>query len=209
MYIDTFTSLCRIFDQVSQGSKVLEIGCGSGKLSNLLRIWKHCKVYCIDKDPICSSFAKGKCIEVLNIDIENSELPYKDGYFDYIILVNVLEHMIYPDKVLIDLKRYLSENGSLIYSVPNIVNWHSRMTILSGKFEYTDGTVFDRNHLRFFNFISAKNLAIDAGYRIVWIDVTPSVYFYGKKLNFLWYQLAKAWKNLFADEFLIQAKKQN
>lgn len=209
MYIDKFTSQCRIFDQVSHGSTVLEIGCGSGKLSNLLTTWKHCRVYCADKDPISSSFAKGKCIEILNIDIENSELPYEDGYFDHIILVNVLEHMINPKKVLMDLKKYLSENGSLIYSVPNIVNWHSRMTIFLGKFEYTDGTVFDMNHLRFFNLISARNLAIDAGFHIVWLDVTPSVYFYKEKLNFLWYYLAKAWKNLFADEFLILAKKES
>lgn len=209
MYIDTFTSRCKIFDQVSHGSRVLEIGCGSGKLSNLLTIWKRCKVYCIDKDPVCSPFAKGKCIEILNMDIENSKLPYEDGYFDHIILVNVLEHMTNPKKVLMDLKKYLSENGSLIYSVPNIVNWHSRMTIFLGKFEYTDGTVFDSNHLRFFNLKSAKNLAIGAGYHIVWLDVTPSLYFYKKKLNFLWYHLAKAWKNLFADEFLILAKKES
>lgn len=207
MYIDSFTSRRKIFDKVSPGSRVLEIGCGSGILSNLLSIRKHCRVYCIDKDPVISSFAKGKCIEVLNTDIENSGLPYKDGYFDHIILVNVLEHMREPKNVLICLKRYLSENGSLIYSVPNIVNWHSRMTLFLGKFEYEDGTVYDRDHLRFFNLRSARNLAIDAGYRIVWLDVTPSVYFYKEKLNFLWYHLAKAWKNLFADEFLILAKK--
>ena len=208
MYIDSFSSRRKIFDKVSQGSRVLEIGCGSGRLSNVLSIWKHCKVYCIDKDPVISSFAKGKCIEVLNTDIENSGLPYNDGYFDHIILLNVLEHMREPKHVLMCLKRYLSENGSLIYSVPNIVNWHSRMTIFLGKFEYEDGTVFDRNHLRFFNLRSARNLAIDAGYRIIWLDVTPSVYFYKEHLNFLWYKLAKAWKNLFADEFLILAKKQ-
>lgn len=209
MYIDTFTSHGKIFDQVSHGSRVLEIGCGSGRLSNLLSIRKQCKVYCVDKDPVISFLAKGKCIEILNTDIEKSELPYDNGFFDHIILVNVLEHMIDPKQVLINLKRYLSENGSIIYSVPNIVNWHSRMLIFLGKFEYADGTVFDRNHLRFFNLDSGRNLAIDAGYRIVWLDVTPSVYLYKEKLNFLWYKLAKAWKNLFADEFLVLARKQS
>ena len=209
MYDNTFTSQFKIFDQVSPGSRVLEIGCGSGKLSNLLSIRKQCKVYCVEKDPVISRLAKGKCLDILNIDIENSQLPYEDGYFDHIILVNVLEHMIEPKQVLMNLKRYLSDSGSLIYSVPNIVNWYSRTAIFLGKFEYEDGTVFDRNHLRFFNMRSARNLATEAGYEIVWFDVTPSIYIYKQKLNFLWYQLAKALKNLFSDEFLILAKKQS
>jgi hypothetical protein len=80
------------------------------------------------------------------------------------------------------------------------------MTIFLGKFEYEDGTVFERSHLRFFTLESGKNLAIDSGYRIIWLDVTPSIYFFREKLNFFWYWMAKAWKNLFADEFIIIAR---
>lgn len=207
MYIDIYSSRCKIFEQVPAGSIVLDIGCGSGKLANILTIWKKCRVYCIDKDPIISSFARGKCLDVLNVDIENTQLPYEKGYFDRIIIGNVLEHMIEPEQVLMLLKKYLKKDGLLIYSVPNIVNWHSRMMIFLGKFDYEDGTVFERSHLRFFTLRSAIGLAIDSGYSIIWLDVTPSIYFYKEKLNFLWYWIAKAWKNLFSDEFIIIAKK--
>lgn len=207
IYIDHYTSRCKIFKLIPYGSKVLEIGCGSGRLSNILTIKKKCRVYCVDKDHVISRFASGKCLEILTIDIENTELPYEERFFDCIILGNVLEHMKEPERVLMRLRKYLADNGSLIYSIPNIVNWYSRMSIFLGKFEYEDGTVFDRDHLRFFDLISARKLAIDAGYRIVWLDVTPSIYLYKEKLNFIWYQLAKAWKNLFADEFIFLAKK--
>jgi SAM-dependent methyltransferase len=206
MYFDNYTSRFKIFEQVPPNSIVLEIGCGSGMLANILTLKKKCRVYCVDKDPIISSFARGKCLDILNIDIENTELPYENRVFDRIIIGNVLEHMIEPEQVLIRLKKYLKRDGLLIYSVPNIVNWHSRMTIFFGKFEYGDGTVFERSHLRFYTLRSAKNLAVDSGYRIIWLDVTPSIYLYSKKLNFLWYSMAKAWKNLFADEFIIIAK---
>lgn len=205
MYIDTYTSRCKIFKSIPPGSKVLEIGCGSGRLANLLTIRKKCRVYCVEKEPAMAGIARNKCVEMLNMDIETEELPYERGAFDCIILGNVLEHMKEPSKILANLKKYLSENGFLVYSVPNIVNWHSRMTIFLGKFEYAESGVFDKTHWRFYNLNSAKKLAEDAGYRIIWMDVTPSIYLFKEKLNFLWYGLAKLWKNLFADEFIIKA----
>jgi methionine biosynthesis protein MetW len=207
MYIDSYTSRCKIFKLIPPGSKVLEIGCGSGRLANLLSMRKKCIVYCVEREPKMASIAKNKCVEMLSMDIETKELPFGDGAFDCIVLGNVLEHMKEPSKILANLKKYLSDSGFLIYSVPNIVNWHSRMTIFFGKFEYAESGVFDRTHLRFYNLISAIKLAEDAGYRIAWLDVTPSIYLFKEKLNFLWYGLANLWKNLFADEFIIQAKK--
>ncbi|MCX9011962.1 MAG: class I SAM-dependent methyltransferase [Candidatus Methanoperedens sp.] len=207
MYIDTYTSRCKIFRQIPDGSKVLEIGCADGRLANILTIKKKCRVYCVEKDHAMAVIGRKKCEEMLNIDIENTELPWEAGAFDCIVLGNVLEHMREPAKILADLKRYLSGSGFLIYSVPSIVNWHSRLTILSGKFEYAESGVFDKTHLRFYNLNSAKKLAQDAGYRIVWLDVTPSIYFYKERLNPLWYRLAAMWKNLFADEFIILARK--
>ncbi len=207
MYIDTYTSRCIIFRQVPLGSKVLEIGCADGRLANMLAIKKKCRVYCVEKDPGMASIGRKKCVEMQNIDIENTALPYEFETFDCIILGNVLEHMKDPQMTLAELKKYLSRDGFLIYSVPSIVNWHSRLTILSGKFEYAESGVFDKTHLRFYNLNSARRLATDAGYRIVWLDVTPSIYLFKEKLNFLWYMLALLWKNLFADEFIIKAIK--
>lgn len=207
MYIDTITSRCKIYEQIPQGSRVLEIGCADGRLANMLSIKKKCRVYCVEKDTVMACIAKGKCVDIQNIDIEKTQLPYSEGFFDHIIMGNVLEHMVDPVKVLKDIRKYLSNDGFLIYSVPSIVNWHSRLTIFSGKFEYADSGVFDRTHLHFYNLNSAKKLACDAGYRIEWLDVTPSVYFWKERLNFLWYGMAVMWKNMFADEFVIKAKK--
>ena len=206
LYNDTYTSRCKIFRQIPRGSKVLEIGCGDGRLANVLSIRKKCRVFCVEKDFKMARIGNNKCVEILNIDIENAGLPYETGSFDCIVLGNVLEHFKEPSKILTDLKKYLSEKGFIIYSVPNIVNWYSRLTILSGKFEYSETGVFDKTHLRFYDLRSAKKLAIDAGYRITWLDVTPSVYLFKERLNFLWYRLAVSWKNLFADEFIIQAR---
>ncbi len=207
MYIDNITSRCKIYEQIPHGSRVLEIGCADGRLANILTIKKKCKVYCVEKDVAMSCIAKGKCEKMHNVDIEKTPLPFDERYFDCIVMGNVLEHMVDPVKVLKELKRYLSDEGFLIYSVPNIVNWHSRFTIFSGKFEYADSGVFDRTHLHFYNFNAAKRLATDSGYSIIWLDATPSIYFWKERLNFLWYDMALMWKNMFADEFVIKAIK--
>lgn len=207
MYVDTCTSRCKIYEQIPEGSTVLEIGCADGRLANMLSMKKKCRVYCVEKDPAMACIARGKCVEIHNIDIEITGLPYSEGFFDFVVMGNVLEHMVEPGKFLKEVKKYLSDDGCLIYSVPSIVNWHSRLTIFSGKFEYSDSGVFDRTHLHFYDLNSAKKLASDAGYSIVWQDVTPSIYFCKEWLNFLWYNLAVVWKNMFADEFIIKAKK--
>ncbi|MBU4140145.1 MAG: class I SAM-dependent methyltransferase, partial [Euryarchaeota archaeon] len=190
MYNDTITSRCKIYEQIPHGSRVLEIGCADGRLANMLTIKKKCKVYCVEKDHAMACIARGKCEQMLNIDIESTALPFDNGFFDCMIMGNVLEHMVEPEKVLKDIRKYLSDDSFLIYSVPSIVNWHSRLTIFFGKFEYADRGVFDRTHLHFYNLNSAKKLASDAGYRIEWLDVTPSVYFCKERLNFLWYGMA-------------------
>ena len=207
MYIDTCTSRFKIFEQIPEGSTVLEIGCADGRLANMLSIKKKCRVYCIEKDPGMACIAKGKCMDIQNIDIEKTQLPYNERFFDCAVMGNVLEHMVEPLQVLKEIRKFLSDDGFLIFSVPNIVNWHSRLTIFFGKFEYAQSGVFDRTHLHFYNLNSAKKLAVEAGYNIVSLDVTPSIYFCKERLNFLWYRMALLWKNLFADEFIIKANK--
>ena len=78
----------------------------------------------------------------MNIDMKNTGLPCEKETFDCIIIENEFEHMIEPEQVLIRLKKYLKEDGFLIYFIPTL-RWHSRMSILPGKFDYEDGTVFD------------------------------------------------------------------
>lgn len=114
MYIDAYSSRCKIFKSIPSGSKVLVVGCGSGVIANLLSIWKKCRVYCVDKNTRMSGIAKNKCAEILTMDIETPGLPYENGYFDVIILGNVLEHLKEPTLVLTSLKKYLSENGFII-----------------------------------------------------------------------------------------------
>ncbi len=51
--------------------------------------------------------------------------------------------------------------------MPNIAHWMVRLNLLRGRFDYTDGYLMDRTHLRWFTFRTAQELAAQTGYRVV------------------------------------------
>lgn len=46
-------------------------------------------------------------------------LPFKNDYFDTIILADVLEHICHPLALLCEVSRILRKNGTLIISLPS------------------------------------------------------------------------------------------
>ena len=87
--------------------------------------------------------------------------------FDRILLMDVLEHLLEPDKVLKDCHSLLKPQGQILVSVPNVANIYIRLSLLFGQFNYTDRGILDRTHFRFFTRKSARRLLADSGYEIV------------------------------------------
>ena len=83
------------------------------------------------------------------------------------MFADVLEHLVDPWGVLRMLRPLLSPSGCVLLSVPNIAHWTARANLLLGRFDYTDGYLMDRTHLRWFTWKSARQMAAIAGYRIV------------------------------------------
>jgi glycosyltransferase involved in cell wall biosynthesis len=86
--------------------------------------------------------------------------------FDRILLLDVLEHLRNPARLLEDCKNLLADRGKLIVSVPNSVNLTVRLMILCGRFRYRDRGILDWSHLRFFTSRTVSELLEQHGYRI-------------------------------------------
>jgi len=113
--------------------KVLDIGCGNGncclRLKNL-----GFEVRGLDIDE--KRFKYKDEIDFTRCDIA-SGLPFPDNSFDYIIFLEVIEHLRDPYFVIKEISRILRESGSLIISTPNILNLKSRMRFLfEGAWEF-------------------------------------------------------------------------
>jgi ubiquinone/menaquinone biosynthesis C-methylase UbiE len=129
---------------------VLEIGAGTGK--TLLELKKRGvanRISGFDIVDINSNKEKFDCFIIGNI--ENQPSPFDKKEFDIIILADVLEHLIDPEKTIQKLIPCLKKCGSFYISLPNIRNIKALYQIfLKGSFEYADSGILDRTHLRFY-----------------------------------------------------------
>jgi len=151
---------------VGKNQRVLEVGCGDGAFgAELARSGNH--VVGVDQSPKITTNAGYDA--VLSVDLESGlgELPRNLYRFDRILLLDRLEHLRDPAKLLDDCGRLLSDRGKLIASVPNAVNLTVRLMMLFGRFRYSDRGILDWSHLRFFTAKSFRELLELRGYRVV------------------------------------------
>ncbi|HAW60159.1 MAG TPA: hypothetical protein DCW86_01645 [Actinobacteria bacterium] len=121
-----------ILEWVRPGSRVLDLGCGDGSLGSRLIKEKDCLVWGVDVSGLAVDLAKKKGVVARVGDLDHEELPFEDGFFDHVILCDVLEHVFFPKKVLEEAKR-LTRDG-LIVAAPNVAYWSGRLDLLRGYF---------------------------------------------------------------------------
>jgi SAM-dependent methyltransferase len=188
-------------------SKVLDIGCSTGKLAKALKK-KGCEVYGIDIDKESLKKAAKFCTKVYQIDLDNLKSfdeKLRGQKFDAITMGDILEHLKYPGVLLEHLKKYLNPGGVLISTIPNIAFVFTRMKFLLGDFSYSKRGLMDEDHLRFFTFTTARMLFKETGYEL---DVfRPSSHGIVSKKYFFIKPLARIWPGLFAIHIFVVAKK--
>jgi 2-polyprenyl-3-methyl-5-hydroxy-6-metoxy-1,4-benzoquinol methylase len=132
--------------------KILEVGCGAGcTLRKLKVLGKANEIVGIEINQNATVDISNSLDRLHIGDIETMYLPYTEKYFDYILLPDVLEHLIDPSDVLQKCKNLLKDGGYVIATFPNLKHFSVLLKlILLDEFRYTDTGILDRSHLRFF-----------------------------------------------------------
>jgi 2-polyprenyl-3-methyl-5-hydroxy-6-metoxy-1,4-benzoquinol methylase len=146
--------------------RVLEIGCGEGRLGQLLRTRGH-YVAGFELVPEIAEKARQNLDEVYCGDIEQTQLALSPESFDALIFADILEHLVDPWKTLKNLARLLRPGGLTIASIPNVQNHRIVRDLLRGKWQYTDSGLMDRGHLRFFTYRQIVALYDGAGLDVI------------------------------------------
>lgn len=114
------------------GSNFLDIGCGDGYIAS--QFVNKFKTYGLDISEKALAKAKAKRIITKQLDANKIEIPFKDGFFDNISCLDVLEHLIDPIAFTKEIYRILKKGGTFIVCVPNILNIINRIHFLFGNF---------------------------------------------------------------------------
>lgn len=106
--------------------KILDAGCGEGVLVDKYRK-KGYDITGLDLNYSSKFVKKG--------DIK--QMPFKDNEFDLALCLDVLEHMnvLEQEKAILELRRVVKDKGIIIFSLPNLAHFASRLSfLLTGNF---------------------------------------------------------------------------
>ena len=136
---------------IPSGSRhTLEFGCGFGGFSALLKKELGVEAWAVEINTAAAQEASKKLDRVINRDAHESLKELPDGYFDCIILLDILEHLIDPYSLLQGVKNKLTKDGLVIASIPNVRYYRNLVKlVVHGKWDYEEHGILDKTHLRF------------------------------------------------------------
>lgn len=147
---------------LSQNPKIIDVGCGGGGLLGSLK--GHGSILGLEHSALGAASAAEKTGgRIVRGDAEN--LPFKDGCFDVLTSLDVIEHL---DDVnaLRDFYRVLSSGGIIILTVPALNSlWSPRDLLLGHKRRYTVKKM--------------RQLLEKTGFKVMKCSYTNSFYFPG------------------------------
>ena len=114
------SDLAAIADMIPHKAKILDLGCGSGRLLKALKMLKDAKVMGVELD-------QGKIIEcvqrgvpVIQANLDGHLPEFMDNSYDYVILSRTLQAVMHPDLLLSEMLR-IGNKG--IISLMNFGHW--------------------------------------------------------------------------------------
>lgn len=144
---------------IPDGSTVLDIGAGSGTLGRVLQAaGKHVTADAIEPNQFAANLAMPFYRKVHSGYAQDYYDEISQNEYDYVVLADVIEHIVDPLSFLEELLAALPAATKLIISIPNVAFGGVRLALMNGRFNYVDSGLLERTHLRFFTLESIRKL---------------------------------------------------
>ena len=156
---------------VRPNASVLDLGCAGGYMARVLHEEKNCSVTGVDAFP---ADAAGMTRFLLH-DLNAGPPPVPVEKFDHILMLDVVEHLVQPERFLEQLRQALALNpeAELILSTGNVGFFVTRLMLLAGQFNYGKRGILDLTHTRLFTFASLRRALEQSGFAITEIGGVP------------------------------------
>jgi SAM-dependent methyltransferase len=152
----------RIFPQVFNGhdhKRILDIAAGVGCAARRIHDNYSGEIICNDVTPTCLRILEQQGLKTVSFDIddESTVFPFPDGYFDAVVSLATIEHVLLLDHHMQEIRRILTKDGCLYISTPNYAGLvHFLRYVLKGE-SFHDPLQKDSRyefyaHVRYFTF---------------------------------------------------------
>ena len=208
-----YESHALVYSLIDPFSKVLDVGCATGYFGKQLK-QKNCKTWGIEIDEKSAEIAKKNLEKVYVEDVKKiSKTSLKKHFFDYVLLLDVIEHMTDSEAIFNELKKYLNKKGRIIISTPNIAHITVRIALLFGKFNYTDVGIMDRTHVHFYTRESLLKLLRKTNLKIEKMEYSADfgqIPYLGRFLRhipkIIQYNITRLFPTLLGVQFIVEVK---
>jgi methionine biosynthesis protein MetW len=162
---DRWESTGMLLRMIPEGARVLDVGCGTGSVSRLVRDVRRAHVVGVEPNAERARVAAERGIPVVAGTFDD-EVVRRHGTFDVVLFADVLEHLEDPAAALRQVRGALAPGGRVLASIPNVAHWSVRLALLLGRFDYQPTGIMDATHLRWFTRASVVRLFAAAGYEV-------------------------------------------
>lgn len=168
--LDSQTAPVFVTELVGKNRRVLEIGCGPGSITKMLKNIGGCRVTGIEVDPAAIELARAHCEALYSQDLNAEDWPQVLGRhepFDTVVAADVLEHLYDPWRTLRQMAGLISREGSIVVSLPHAGHAALVASLMNNDVAYRDSGLLDRTHIRFFGLKNIEELFAQAQLKIV------------------------------------------
>lgn len=191
----------KALEMVEKGQKVLDVACGDGLLLSALA-QKGVSASGVDISEEGVKKCREKGLDALVVDVATENLPFADGTFDTVIVLDVLEHVYAPETLLQETVRVSKKY--IIISVPNFNSLPARLQVISGKVPENNRP--NKGHVFWFTYDNLTKMTMTGGLEI--FELKMNTFF--EKMPFvgtLIRALVRIFPSVFALSFIIRARK--
>jgi 2-polyprenyl-3-methyl-5-hydroxy-6-metoxy-1,4-benzoquinol methylase len=201
----------------ARGKRILDVGCAAGELGAALKRAGASLVVGIEASTEAATTARDKLDQVIVGNAESPNWPLDHASFDYVILADILEHLVDPWAALASSTRYLQADGRVVASIPNARFYAVIARLIFNRWGYRESGILDRTHLRFFTWPTIQQMFADAGLRIERVRPVYRLFEDQSRVGRVgalasrWFcrlvAPVKLWRHFFTFQYLIVARK--
>ena len=123
-----------IAELVPAGSRVLDLGCGTGALLAHLRDTRQCTGYGVEIDDANVLACTRRGVNVIQLNLEEGLAIFEDQSFDVVLQLDTMQHLRHTERLLRETAR-VGRVG--VISFPNFAHWPNRLRVVTGRMPVT------------------------------------------------------------------------